>query len=52
MQGKAMKTAATWAAAIAVALLLAYQGDDTDHQERAALTVSDSINAAKVASKE
>jgi hypothetical protein len=47
-----MKTAATWAAAIAIALLLAYQGDDTNHQELTQLSVSDSINAAKVASKE
>lgn len=47
-----MNTAATWAIAIALALLLAYQGNDTDHQERSALTVSDSINAARVASKE
>lgn len=47
-----MKTAALWLAAIAIALLMAYTGDDTDIEERTSLTVSDSINAAKVASKE
>ena len=47
-----MKPAALWLAAIAIALLMAYTGDDTDIAERTSLTVSDSINAAKVASKE
>lgn len=41
-----------WLAAIAISLLMAYTGDDTDIEERTSLTVSDSINAAKVASKE
>jgi len=41
-----------WLAAIAIALLMAYTDDDTDIEERTSLTVSDSINAAKVASKE
>ena len=41
-----------WLLALAVGLLMAYTGDDTDIEERTSLTVSDSINAAKVATKD
>lgn len=41
-----------WLAALAIGLLMAYTGDDTDIEERTSLTVSDSINAAKVATKD
>ena len=47
-----MKTAATWAAAIAIALLIAYVGPIDDGAQVIADDKNEVINAAKVASKE
>ena len=47
-----MKPAALWLAAIAIALLMAYTGDDTDIEERTAAAARDVERTGLVAAKD